>query len=232
MILFDLRVSIIIPVLNEAENIRQTLLALQDYRQQGHELIVVDGHSQDQTVELAKDLCDVLVCSAAGRALQMNAGAAQARGNILLFLHADTRLPDNALTGMINTIIKTGRVWGRFNVRLSGRKLMLKLVAHLMNMRSRLTGIATGDQAIFIQRAIFHKINGFANIPLMEDIQISQRLLKESRPVCLRDKVITSSRRWEKNGIIRTIVFMWYLRLSYFLGKSPEQLARLYSATR
>jgi len=227
--LLEMRVSIIIPVLNEAENIKASLQALQNYRKQGHEIIVVDGNSQDDTVELANGLHDKLITSGPGRARQMNAGAEQARGNILLFLHADTTLPDQAISHITAAILKTNKAWGRFDVSLSGRRLLLRLVAGMMNLRSRLTGIATGDQGMFIKREIFHRLNGFPDIPLMEDITLSQRLLLESRPICLPDKVITSSRRWEQNGIIRTIVLMWYLRLAYFFGKQPEALMRMYS---
>lgn len=223
-----MHVSIIMPVLNEAKNIESYLQPLQRYRKQGHEIIVVDGNSQDDTVERARDLCDTLLTIQPGRARQMNAGAEQARGNILLFLHADTLLPDDALH-QIKNLITQNKVWGRFDVNLSGQHLLLRLVAMMMNLRSRLTGIATGDQCMFVRRDIFHKVNGFPMITLMEDIALSRTLLSESRPICLRTKVTTSSRRWEQKGIIRTILLMWYLRLAYFFGKPPESLARIYS---
>ncbi len=229
MLLLDMRVSIIMPVLNEAENIELSLQALQSYRQQGHELIVIDGNSQDNTVELASNLCDKLISSSVGRARQMNAGAEQASGNILLFLHADTHLPDNAMHHITNSIMKKNKVWGRFDVKLSGSHALLRLVAIMINLRSRLTGIATGDQCMFVRRDIFHKIKGFTEIPLMEDISLSRALLAQSSPVCLPTKVMTSSRRWEQKGIVYTILLMWYLRLAYFLGKPPEVLAQIYS---
>jgi len=224
-----MQVSIIIPVLNEAAHIKVSLNSLQRYRRQGHELIVVDGGSQDRTVELATGRCDKLITSQAGRARQMNAGEKQASGDVLLFLHADTQLPDQAIQLVINALKQTNRSWGRFDVQFSGRHRLLRLVAHMMNLRSRLSGIATGDQGMFITRDTFSKLGGFPDIPLMEDITMSRRLLAESRPVCLPLKVITSSRRWEQQGIIRTILLMWYLRLAYFCGKPPESLARIYS---
>ncbi len=229
MQLLDYRVSIIIPVLNEAANILPTLQALQTWRKRGHEVIVVDGQSRDATAELAGPLCDKLLISPTGRAVQMNSGAAQAHGNILLFLHADTRLPDNAIEAMIKAIKRSGRVWGRFDIRLSGHHPLLWVVGMMMNLRSRLTGIATGDQAIFVRRDVFHRVHGYAAIALMEDVSLSGKLLHLSRPACIRLKAVTSSRRWEQNGILRTILLMWYLRLAYFLGTPAESLARIYS---
>lgn len=222
-------VSIIIPVLNEANAIKPTLLALQAYRQQGHEVIVVDGGSEDQTIELAEHLSDKVIRSQAGRARQMNAGAAVAKRDVLLFLHADTHLPQQAPDVILHGLRTSGKTWGRFDVRLSGQHPLLAIVARLMNLRSRLSGIATGDQAIFVRQDAFLRLRGFAEIPLMEDIRLSRALLTISHPVCLRQTVTTSSRRWEQKGILRTIVLMWYLRLAHFLGKSPDELARLYS---
>ena len=222
-------ISIIIPVLNEANSIKSTLLALQAYRQQGHEVIVVDGGSDDQTVELAEHLSDKVIRSQSGRAKQMNAGAAVAKRDVLLFLHADTHLPDQAPDLILHGLLTTGKAWGRFNVRLSGQHPLLSVIAWLMNLRSRLSGIATGDQAIFVRHEVFMRLHGFPDVALMEDIRFSRALLSISRPVCLRQTVITSSRRWEQKGIVRTIVLMWYLRLAHFLGKSPDELARIYS---
>lgn len=225
-----MQLSIIIPVLNEAATIQQSLRDLQPYRQQGHEVIVVDGGSRDGTTGLAEPLCDRLLTSRPGRALQMNTGADHAKGQVLLFLHADTRLPGKAADLIVDAIQSSNeKVWGRFDVRLSRRHPLLVIVAALMNLRSRLTGIATGDQAIFIRRDTFQQLFGFPRIALMEDISLSRELLKQSRPICLRAKVTASSRRWEQKGILRTILLMWYLRLAYFLGKAPEDLARIYS---
>ncbi len=222
------KVSIIMPVLNEAEGIEQTLQSLQAFRGEGHELIVVDGGSEDDTLALAEPLADQLIGASAGRASQMNAGAKLACGDILLFLHADTTLPENAMALMCEGLQQTRKCWGRFDVKLSGQQLLLRVVEWLINLRSRLTGIATGDQAIFIRRACFLVIDGFPEIPLMEDISISRHLKFYSDPLCLKSKVITSSRRWEQKGIVRTILLMWRLRLAYYLGTDPAALARQY----
>lgn len=222
------KVSIIMPTLNEAEGIVLTLQSLQLFRSEGHELIVVDAGSDDNTVALAKPLADQVISSERGRAMQMNAGAKLARGDILLFLHADTTLPENAMTLMCEGLQQTGKCWGRFDLRLSGRQLLLRIVERLINLRSRLTGIASGDQAIFIRRGRFLVIDGFPEIPLMEDISISRTLKFYSDPLCLKQPVLTSSRRWEQHGIIRTILLMWRLRLSYYLGADPAALAQKY----
>jgi len=182
-------------------------------------VIVVDGGSEDATRELAAGLCDRVVVAPRGRALQMNAGAREAKGGILVFLHADTRLPPDA-----DQLVQ-GSLWGRFDVRIEGRHPLLKVVAWAMNLRSRLTGIATGDQAIFVRRDGFP---GFPELPLMEDVAFSRAMKRHSRPACLREKVVTSGRRWESGGVMRTIVLMWRLRLLFFLGVPPDQLARRY----
>lgn len=221
-------ISVIIPTLDEATSIVATLERLKPFRLAGHEVIVVDGGSQDKTVTLASLMADRIITSTPGRAQQMNIGASQARGNILWFLHADTLVPDNATQLILETIANEKNQWGRFDIRLSGKHLLLRLVERLMNLRSRITGIATGDQGIFMQREAFESISGFMPIPLMEDLDISKRLKKLSRPCCLNEKLITSSRRWEKNGVIRTILLMWRLRLAYTLGVSPEKLLHEY----
>lgn len=220
--------SVIIPVLNEAENIRSFLLPLQKYRHQSLEIILIDGGSEDGTVALAKPLCDVLVVSSKGRARQMNVGAKKSKGNILLFLHADTFLPSNFLDAIQQNITEATFVWGRFDVRLSGQSFSLRIVEFFMNIRSKWTGIATGDQAIFVQTNVFFNLGGYQEIPLMEDIALSVSLNKISRPLILKDKVITSSRRWESFGIWKTIFLMWRLRLLYFFNVSPNYLAKQY----
>jgi rSAM/selenodomain-associated transferase 2 len=220
-------ISIVVPVLNEAAEIVAALSALQALRAGGAELIVADGGSNDATVALATPLADRVIATPRGRASQMNAGAGVARGEVLLFLHADTRLPDDPLT-RIAAGLGEGRAWGRFDVRIEGRSMWLPLVAALMNRRSRLTGIATGDQAMFVTRQAFRAVGGFPDIPLMEDIALSQRLLKFSRPACLAARATTSGRRWERHGVWRTILKMWRLRLRFFLGADPRQLAREY----
>jgi len=225
-----LKISIIIPVLNEQTVIVETLQRLQTLRKAGHELIIVDAGSTDNTKKLAAPLADYLLeQKKRGRARQMNAGAKFAHNEILLFLHADTHLPADAEILIINGLAKSGRQWGRFDVRLSGQAKLLRLVERLMNWRSCITGIATGDQAIFIQKSLYNKVQGFPEIPLMEDISLSKKLKRISPPLCIRkNPVITSSRRWEENGIIRTILLMWSLRLAYALGVSPETLKKYY----
>jgi len=201
---------------------------LQKFRRKGVEFVIVDGGSTDATIELARPLCDVIVESPKGRAKQMNAGANQARGELLLFLHADTLLPDNFLFLIEQEWRKNKKLWGRFNVRLSGSHFSLRLIESCMNLRSRWTGIATGDQAIFVNAALFHELQGYPDIPLMEDIALSKALKKHSHPISLPEQVITSSRRWEKFGIWRTVFLMWQLRLAYFFGVNPRRLAVRY----
>lgn len=219
-------ISIVVPVLNEAGQVSEALQRLQGFRAAGHEVVLVDGGSSDATCEQARPYVDQLLNSRPGRAKQMNAGAASARGNILLFLHVDTELPDTARHQLESSAVK-GR-WGRFDVRLSPGHRMFPVIAFLMNVRSRLTGIATGDQCLFADKALFDRIGGFPDQPLMEDIELCRRLKCVQKPLCLRDKVITSSRRWQKNGVWRTIFLMWRFRLFYFLGRSPESLAAEY----
>lgn len=222
-----MQLSIIVPTLNEAGQVRHTLEALESLRSDCTEILVVDGGSRDETIALARSLVDRVISAPRGRAVQMNAGAAEAVGECLLFLHADTRLPKDA-PQMLAKVFGGGAVWGRFDVRLSGALPVLRVVEALMNWRSRLTGIATGDQAVFVRRDIFLFIGGFPDIPLMEDIALSRRLKKIARPVCLRQHVVTSSRRWEEHGVWRTVFLMWRLRLRYFFGADPVQLARAY----
>lgn len=222
--------SIVIPARNEAAGIGQTLAQLATLRSRGCEVIVADGGSHDDTARLAEPLADTVLDAPAGRARQMNAGAAVARGDALLFLHADTRPPDDA-DALVHAAL-ADHVWGRFDVRLSGRRRIFRVIEAMMNRRSRLTGIATGDQALFMRREVFERIGGFADQPLMEDIDISRRLKAEGRPACLAARVRTSSRRWQEHGVRRMIVTMWALRLAYFLGVGPKQLARFYPSSR
>jgi rSAM/selenodomain-associated transferase 2 len=222
------RLSIIIPVLDEAALIGDALEALASLRLAGVEVIVVDGGSRDRTVAIAAPHIDRMVAAPPGRAIQMNAGAALARGDILLFLHADTRLATGAERAVLDGLAQSGRVWGRFDVKIEGTSRFLIIVAAMMNLRSRLTGIATGDHAIFVLRDTFVRAGGFPEIPLMEDVALSRRLKSISRPLSLGTRVTTSARRWEKHGIFRTILLMWRLRLAYFLGAEPGKLARRY----
>jgi rSAM/selenodomain-associated transferase 2 len=221
------RLSIVIPALDEALELPRLLAELQPLRQRGGELIVVDGGSTDGTPDLARPGADRVLRADPGRAGQMNAGAAAARGEVVLFLHADTRLPAGA-DALVQHAVGGGHLWGRFDVRIAGRSRLLRVVAALMNRRSRWTGIATGDQAIFVRRDVFERIGGFPAQPLMEDIELSRRLRRLGRPACLRPPVVTSGRRWEQRGVWRTIVLMWRLRWRYWRGESPAVLARAY----
>ncbi|MDO9106055.1 MAG: TIGR04283 family arsenosugar biosynthesis glycosyltransferase [Methylovulum sp.] len=222
-----MKFSIIIPTLNEEDGIQRCLSALQPLRSTA-EIIVADGGSDDNTVERAAALADKIVCSATGRARQMNAGADQATGDVLLFLHADTSLPPNALHLIRQQLGSPGQ-WGHFDIHLSGKPVMLKVIAFMMNRRSRLTGIATGDQAIFVSHTVFSAIGQYPDIALMEDIALCKTLNKLSRPICLDAKVSSSGRRWERHGVWQTIVLMWRLRWRYFLGADPDALAALYN---
>lgn len=224
----DLSVSIVIPVLNEAAGVEARLRALAPLRQRGAEVIVVDGASADATAAIALRHCNQVLIAPRGRASQMNAGAAAARGDILVFLHADTRLPGGALGEIAQRLETTGRVWGRFDVIIEGKSRLLPLIAAMMNLRSRLTGVATGDQAMFVRKAAFDQVGGFPDIALMEDIALSRALKRLSPPVCLRAKVRTAGRRWDERGVLRTILLMWGLRLAYFLGADPAALAVRY----
>lgn len=203
------------------------LRALKPLQMCGNEVIVVDGGSSDSTVEIAMRFADKVLSAERGRAAQMNAGAAAARGDVLLFLHIDTRLPAQADTSILNAYAN-GASWGRFDVRLSGRHWLFRVIETAMNRRSRLTGIATGDQAIFVTADLFQAVAGWPEIPLMEDIALCKTLRRRHSPACLSQQVESSSRRWEQNGIIRTMLTMWTLRLAFFLGADPRRLARYY----
>jgi rSAM/selenodomain-associated transferase 2 len=222
------KLSVIVPVLNEEAVIEATLASLQSLRAQGVELILVDGGSTDGTVWVAVPFVDQRIDSARGRANQMNAGAAAARADVLLFLHADTRLPAGALEAILDGLATSAKSWGRFDIIIEGQPFMLRIIAAMMNWRSRLTGIATGDQAIFVRKADFLAVQGFPLQALMEDIEISRSLGQRSAPLCLRQKVMTSGRRWSNGGVWRTITMMWRLRLLYWLGVPAEQLLKQY----
>ncbi|MEP7029713.1 MAG: TIGR04283 family arsenosugar biosynthesis glycosyltransferase [Pseudolabrys sp.] len=222
-----MKLSIVMPVLNEAGQIEAALSALAPYRAHGVEIIVADGGSSDGTPDLARPLADIVLSAPRGRALQMNAGALAACGDIFLFLHSDTRLPHDADGLVRDALACTKRVWGRFDVAIEGGG-MVAIISAAMNFRSRLTGIATGDQALFVTRAAFEAAGGFPPIALMEDIAISAKLKRISRPCALRARVTTSPRRWRKHGTLRTMLLMWRLRLRYFFGADPAKLARIY----
>lgn len=220
--------SVVIPSLDEALHLPDLLADLAPLRTRGHEVIVVDGGSTDATRELAAVGADRVLSVSRGRARQMNAGAAAARGEAFWFLHADCRITPAVFDAVLHALGQ-GCSWGRCNVRLSSRGPLLSLTARMMNLRSCITGIATGDQGIFISRSAFEAVEGFPGIPLMEDVEISRRLKRRvGRPVCVRAALVTSSRRWERRGVLRTILLMWGLRLAYWLGTDPARLARWY----
>ena len=227
--------SVVVPVLNEAKGIAHTLAALAPLRARGAEVLVVDGGSSDGTAALALPHADAVLAGPRGRARQMNVGAAGARGQVLLFLHADTQLPpdaDRLLLGALangdSNSTSSGAFWGRFDVHIVGRHPMLRVVATLMNWRSRWSGIATGDQAMFVRREVFERVGGFPDQALMEDIELSHRLRRLGPPACLRQRVSTSGRRWETRGVWATIFLMWRLRWRYWRGESAQSLAEAY----
>lgn len=230
-----MRLAIIVPVLNEAATIGAALARLAPLRARGNRVIVVDGGSHDGTAVMAAPHADRVLVSSRGRALQMNAGARDELAqdvDVLLFLHADTLLPPEADRVIFRAVSNIPRCWGRFDVSIDGRHPWLPLIAALMNWRSRTTGIATGDQAIFVTRGAFSALEGFAPIALMEDIEFSRRAGTITPPIALRERVITSGRRWERDGVWRTIVLMWRLRLAYYFGADPGELARRYRDVR
>ncbi|TAJ79687.1 MAG: glycosyltransferase [Sphingobium sp.] len=220
-------VSIIVPMLNEIEQLPDLLEQLRFWQDRGCEVIIVDGGSQDGSAAATTHAGFRVIEAEPGRGRQMNAGARAACGEALLFLHADTRLPDDADRTVTHALTQ-GHMWGRFDLRIEGRTLMLKVVSAMVNLRSRLSGVATGDQAIFVRRSIFEALGGFVEQPLMEDIELSGRLKALAPPACLSARVTTSGRRWEARGVWRTIFLMWRLRLAYWRGVPPEVLAREY----
>jgi rSAM/selenodomain-associated transferase 2 len=222
------KASIIIPVLNEAEHLVSRLKALQSFREQDIELILVDGGSSDHTQLLAEGWVDQLICSAAGRALQMNSGAHQATGTWLFFLHIDTRLSAEAEKSLLSIVSNEAPNWGRFDVLIEGKHPLLGLVANMMNLRSRLSGIATGDQLIFVHRSLFDAVGAFPKQPLMEDVELSKRLKKIQPPLCFSERVITSGRRWDQNGFWSTVILMWSLRWRYWRGETADELVKEY----
>lgn len=220
-------ISIVIPAIDESATIAATLRYLQSFRKDGHEVIVVDGGSRDDTRCVAAALADRVLEAPRGRARQMNAGAAVATGAVLWFLHADTLAPADALDQLL-AAWERGHRWGRFDVRLTGRAPLLRMVAWAMNRRSCLSGIVTGDQGLFVERALFEALGGYPDQPLMEDVELSRRLRRRGRPACLAGPLVTSARRWERNGVWSTIALMWRLRLAYFLGADPHALHHRY----
>ncbi|PCH85942.1 MAG: glycosyl transferase [Piscirickettsiaceae bacterium] len=221
-------VSIIIPTLNEEAALPKTLRSLQALKEKGVEVIVVDGGSADNTVHCAEGLADAVINSPAGRAIQLNKGATLAKGNMLLFLHADTLLPEGAVQSLLKITRQQKVSWGRFDVQLDGSAIAFRVIEKMMNWRSCLTGIVTGDHAMFVSKGLFEQVGGYPPIELMEDIAISKKLKKHSWPICLEKSVITSSRRWENKGVLRTVLLMWRLRCAYYFNVSPAILSKRY----
>lgn len=219
-------ISIIIPVLNEEKSVKALLQQLQTHRKQGHEVIVVDGGSSDKTVSVSESLADKVISSEAGRSTQMNNGVQAATKDILWFLHADTLICDDAVKYIQQSLNRSD--WGRFNIKLSGTHFLFRVIETMINVRSCLSGVATGDQGIFVKKKLFESVNGYPDISLMEDVALSKKLKSISKPVCLKDKLITSSRRWEEKGILSTVLLMWRLRFLYWLGVSADKLAKQY----
>ncbi|MEO7057648.1 MAG: TIGR04283 family arsenosugar biosynthesis glycosyltransferase [Caldimonas sp.] len=218
---------VVVPVLDEAEGLRARLLALQPLRDGGARVVVVDGGSRDASVAIAEAHADLVLTSPRGRATQMNAGAAALECRSLLFLHADTALPEGA-DRLVCAALASGHRWGRFDVRLDSARPAYRVIERLINLRSRLSGIATGDQAIFVDAAAFHAVGGYPDLALMEDIALSKRLKQLGRPACLHAVVVTSARRWQRFGVWRTVWLMWRLRAAFALGADPARLARSY----
>jgi rSAM/selenodomain-associated transferase 2 len=231
-----MRLAIVIPVLDEEAAIGPALARLAPLRARGATVVVVDGGSGDRTVENARPSADAVLVAPRGRAAQMNAGARAALADpqvqALVFLHADTRLPEDADRAIAVACGTRAEAWGRFDVRIEGRSPLLAVVATMMNLRSRLTGIATGDQCLFATRALFERIGGFPVQPLMEDVEFSRRARRVVAPVALRDRATTSGRRWERHGVLKTVLLMWRLRFAYFLGADPARLATAYRDAR
>jgi rSAM/selenodomain-associated transferase 2 len=225
-----MKLSVILPTLNEEKGIRETLFQVKSAG--ADEIIVVDGGSQDQTRSIASEIGCRILESVRGRAIQMNAGAEAAEGDVLLFLHADTLLPPEAREAIESALKDAQVVGGRFDIRLDRKGWLYRLVASMVNLRSRATKIATGDQAIFVRRVVFQQIGQYSEIPLMEDVDLSRRLKRAGRVACLRHQVGTSARRWEQKGPLRTIFLMWGLRFLYFMGVNPVRLQQLYLDVR
>lgn len=223
-----MKISVVVPTLDEQEKIEHTLGPLQECRGDDLEIVVVDGGSRDATIETARPLADQVVSGPRGRAYQMNHGAAVSRGDVLVFLHADTRLDCRGLAALRRELPASGRDWGRFDVELSGRGLIWRLIGFTIRWRSRLTHVATGDQAIFVRRELFERLGGYPSMPLMEDVVLTTALKRNGPPLCLAERVTTSSRRWKTHGICRTACLMWSLRLAFWLGADAGRLARIY----
>jgi rSAM/selenodomain-associated transferase 2 len=220
--------SIIVPVHNQARSIGAILHALKSFRDRGAEIIVVDGGSNDDTAMLARPLADQVIRSPRGLGLQMNEGAKVANGFIFLFLRPETKLPPDADTQVMYGRSRDTSVWGRFDLRLAGRHMMLPLAARYLNWRSRMSGIASGEQAIFVQREAFFRIGGFRHMPVMEDVDLCQRLKAISPPICVASRVTAPGERFDRDGMWKTLRAMWAMRMRYRMGAKPDDLAKRY----
>jgi len=225
-----MRISVIMPVLNEEKTIGAALHALLPLGP--HEIIVVDGGSGDRTRRISVEAGAKVLMTGPGRARQMNRGALEAMGDVLLFLHADTRLPASAFRDIESALSDPRYLGGRFDVELGSDRWLLKSVGFMISLRSRLSKVGTGDQAIFVRREIFAELGGFPDMPLMEDIAFCRKLKRMGDVACLKSKVVTSARRWETDGVWRTIFRMWTLKMLYLAGVSPARLKRFYADTR
>lgn len=221
-------ISFVIPILNEEAALTKQSSSFQALIKEGHEIIAVDAGSFDASVAIAENIGCVCLNSKASRGLQLHIGAEKCSNDIIVFLHADTQLPKSAVQSILNTLSANKKYWGRFDVAFTNSSLVFKTIAWFMNRRSCITAVVTGDHTLFIKRETYFALGGFANIPLMEDVELSKRLKKHSRPACLKDTVITSSRKWETNGILKTVLSMWRFRLLFYFGASPEKLAKQY----
>ena len=222
------RISIVIPVLNEAAFLDTTLRVLQPLRERGHEVLVVDGGSRDSTMTIARKHADRVLMSGPGRALQMNTGADNSAHPILLFLHADTELPANADELIHAALSAQSSIWGHFDIRLTGRRKIFRVLERGINLRTAVSGVATGDQAIFVTKRFFERVGYYDGLPLLEDVALSKKLLRFGWPQRVKTPVLTSSRKWEKHGVVRTVFLWWRIRIAYFLGVHPDVIMQRY----
>lgn len=225
------KLSIVVPMLNEAGEIAGTLNALRRGASDA-EIVVVDGGSSDASVAIARPLCDFVFVAPRGRARQMNAGARASHGDVLVFVHADTIVPSSFSADIATALSDPAVVGGRFDVQLDSRALPFRVIGALISLRSRISRTATGDQAIFVRRDVFDRLGGFPQLELCEDLEFSRRLKRAGRVACLRSRVTTSARRWNRDGVVRTVLKMWMIRAMYLIGVPPARLKRMYADTR
>ena len=218
-------------MLNEAAAIASTLGACRRGAPDA-EIVVVDGGSIDASVAIAQPLCDTVIGASRGRAHQMNAGARESHGGVLVFVHADTTVPSSFAADIASALSDPAVVGGRFDVRLDSSALPYRIIGAMISIRSRISRTGTGDQAIFVRRDVFDRLGGFPELELCEDLEFARRLKRAGRVACLRARVTTSARRWSRDGVIRTVVRMWLIRAMYLMGVAPARLKRMYSDTR